>query len=223
VSLVHSGGIRAVVVDDHLALRKGIEVLLDRSGISVCGVADSVAQAHVVLEAERPDIAILDVRLPDGSGAQLARELLARDPGRAVLLYTGTEDRSLLKDALDCGARGFALKAGPPEELLDAVRDVAGGGTYMDPRLSQSFLAHAADDGLGALTPREREVLNLLADGLTGAAIAQRLFLSPETVRTHVRNAMTKLEAKTRVHAVVLALRERERLLDHRDGASPAQ
>lgn len=203
--------IRLVIVEDHVALRQGIELLLGRWGHVITGSAADAAHGYQLIRSVRPDVAIIDPGLPGGeSGAQLTRRLLSEDPSLAVLLYTGTEDQGTIDEALDCGARGFALKAGPPQELIAAIRALAKGGTYMDPRLSSSMLGRSTTERVHELSPREREILDLLARGFTGAQAAQRLFLSPETVRTHVRNAMTKLEARTRVHAVALALREKE-------------
>ena len=158
----------------------------------------------------RPDVAVVDINLPDGSGIDLCRSVLADDPDLGVLLYTGVEDRETLGEALDCGARGFALKAGAPEELLAAIRAVAAGQSYVDQRLRPLLLARFTTEKIGVLSPREREVLDLLSKGLNGEEVAVRLTLSPETVRTHVRNAMNKLEAQTRVHAVAIALRQGE-------------
>lgn len=202
--------IRLVIVEDHVALRQGVELLLGRWGHVIAGAAADAAHGYELVRSARPDVAIIDLGLPDENGAELTRRLLAEDPATAVLLYTGIEDREELREALDCGARGFALKAGPPQELIGAIRVLVEGGDYLDPRLSSLMLARATTDGVHELSPREREVLDLLAQGLTGAQAAERLFLSPETVRTHVRNAMMKLEAHTRVHAVALALRQKE-------------
>ena len=205
-----SSPIRLVIVEDHVALRQGVELLLGRWGHVITGSAADAAHGYDLVRSKRPDVAIVDLGLPGESGAQLTRRLLADDPTTAVLLYTGIEDQEKVSEALDCGARGFALKAGPPQELIGAIRVLAEGGSYMDPRLSSLVLACATTDRVHELSPREREVLDLLARGLNGAQAAQRLFLSPETVRSHVRNAMTKLEARTRVHAVALALRQQE-------------
>ena len=125
---------------------------------------------------------------------------------------TATEirrDVELLISGLDSGARGYALKDGTPSELTGALETVAGGGTYVDPRLRPALLSRRSTERQPTLSAREREVLALLAQGLTGEAVAERLVLSSETVKTHVRNAMAKLEAHTRVHAIAIALRER--------------
>lgn len=211
----HGGGeamttepISVVIVDDHVALRRGIELLLGRWGHVIAGSARDAADGYQVIRRVRPKVVVIDLALPDQDGADLTRRLAADDPDLPILLYTGLDDRARLEHALDCGARGFAMKAGPPEELIRAIRVLAEGGSYMDPRLSQLVLERT--EHVHELSPREREILGLLAHGLTGAQAAERLYLSPETVRTHVRNAMAKLAAHTRVHAVTLALNHRE-------------
>ena len=199
-----------VIVEDHIAVRRGLELLLRGSECRVIGTADDAAAAEPLIERRRPDVAVIDINLPDGSGIELTRRLLDENQDLGILLYTGIEDREVLADALDSGARGFAMKAGPPEELLTAIRSVARGDAYVDQRLRPMLLERFTTERIGVLSPREREVLDLLAKGLTGEEAARRLSLSPETIRTHVRNAMDKLEAHTRVHAVAIALRQGE-------------
>lgn len=199
-----------VLVDDHLALREGLKILLGRRGVVIAGSAGDAATGHELIRARRPDVALVDIRLPDESGARLTRRLLEQDPELGVLIYTGIGDQAPLHEALDCGARGFALKTGPPEELTAAIRAVAQGYTYMDRKLAPLLLSRSTTEQVHELSPREREIFHLLATGLTGAQVAKQLFLSPETVRTHIRNASSKLQARTRVHAVALALRQRE-------------
>jgi DNA-binding NarL/FixJ family response regulator len=201
-----TGGMRLVLVEDHVALREGIGMLLSKRGYTIAGAVGDARSGYSLIPLLRPDVALVDVGLPDESGAELTRRLLDADPGLRVLLYTGIDEPEVLRDALDCGARGFALKAGPPEELVAAIETLAQGGTYMDPRLAPAFLERTTTTHVRELSPREREVLDLLAAGLTGAKAAQRLGVSSETVRTHVKNAMRKLDARTRIHAVTLAL-----------------
>lgn len=196
-----------VIVEDHAAVRRGIELLLDGRGCRVVGSTGEPAEAYELVLAAPPDVVIMDIRLPGESGARLASRILRSVPDQGVLLYTGLDDREDLTEALEAGARGFALKAGSPAELLEAVEAVAAGGEYMDPRLAALMLSRSVTDRVRLLSGREREILALLSDGLNGEQIAERLFISSETVRTHVRNAMGKLEAHTRVHAVALALR----------------
>jgi len=201
--------LNVVIVDDHVALRRGMELLLRRSGHHVVGTADDAESGEAMILRRRPDVALVDLALPGKSGAELTRSLLAEDPRLRIILYTGAADERRLLDALDAGAAGLALKSGDPEELEEAIRIVAAGGDYLDPRLTPLL----ERDGAGrtkTLSPREREVMGLLAHGLSGEDVAQQLFLSSETVRTHVRNAMTKLGAATRAHAVALALQRGE-------------
>jgi DNA-binding NarL/FixJ family response regulator len=202
--------LQIVLVDDHLALRKGIELLLRAEGIRVTGSTATVEAGRDMVLARLPDVAVVDVALDGGSGVDLARQVLARRPDTGILLYTGGMlDQTTLREALGCGARGVALKAGAPTELIEAIRTVAGGGQYVDPRLAA--LLDARERGaLCLLTRREREILDFLAGGLSGEEVAVRLVLSPQTVQTHVRNLMRKLGARTRVHALALALRHRE-------------
>jgi len=204
-----TGPVNVVIVDDHVALRRGMELLLRRAGHHVIGTADHAEGAEELILRGKPDVALIDLALPGMSGAELTRALLAADPKLRIILYTGTVDEAQLLDGLDAGAAGFALKSGDPDELEQAIRAVAAGEDYLDPRLSP-LLAKAGSGRTHVLSPREREVLGLLSQGLSGEDAAKRLFLSSETVRTHVRNAMSKLGATTRAHAVALALQRGE-------------
>jgi DNA-binding NarL/FixJ family response regulator len=200
--------LRLVLIEDHQALREGLELLLDRHGCEVVGTAGTLDEGREVIERLDPDVALIDIRLGEESGIELTRELVDADPERRIVLYTGSSDLDLLVDGLDSGARGYALKDGPPSELTSALTVVAEGGTYVDPRLRPQLLSRRATQGQPGLSKREREVMDLLAQGLTGEQVAERLVLSSETVKTHIRNAMGKLEAHTRVHAIAIALRE---------------
>jgi DNA-binding NarL/FixJ family response regulator len=198
-----------VIVDDHVALRRGMELLLRRAGHHVVGTADDAEAGEALILRRRPDVALVDLALPGKSGAELTRSLLGSDPKLRIILYTGAADDGQLLDALDAGAAGVALKSGDPEELEQAIRTVAAGDDYLDPRLTP-LLAKNGNGRKKTLSPREREILGLLAEGLSGEDAAKQLFLSSETVRTHVRNAMSKLGAATRPHAVALALQRGE-------------
>jgi DNA-binding NarL/FixJ family response regulator len=198
-----------LLVEDHIAVRKGLEVLLRSEGFHVIGVAESAEQGYRMFTARRPDVAVVDVGLGEGSGVDLTERILADDPQAGVLVYTGMSEPAAIERAAGCGARGFALKTVGPHELMRAIRAVAAGGVHIDPAVA-ALLAPGNDGKPALLTGREREILDLLAAGKTGEEAAHELFLSPETVRTHIRNAMRKLDAKTRVHAVALAVRERE-------------
>jgi DNA-binding NarL/FixJ family response regulator len=200
--------LRLVLVEDHEALREGLELLLGREGCEVVGTAGSVDEGQELITRTEPDVAVVDIRLGDESGIELTRRLLDANPHQRVVLYTGESDSEVLFDGLDSGARGYALKEGSPRELVGALQTVADGGTYVDPRLRPALLSRQATQRLPGLSPREREIMDLLAQGLTGEQVAERLVLSSETVKTHIRNAMSKLEAHTRVHAVAIALRQ---------------
>jgi len=200
--------LRLVLIEDHQALREGLELLLDRQGCQVVGTAGDAAQGRALIERLHPDVSLVDIRLGEDSGIRLTADLIDADPDRRIVLYTGSSDIDLLFSGLDSGARGYALKEGTPSELNTALTTVAEGGTYVDPRLHSALLSRRATQTQKSLSKREREIMDLLAQGLTGEQVAERLFLSPETIKTHIRNAMGKLEANTRVHAIAIALRE---------------
>jgi DNA-binding NarL/FixJ family response regulator len=170
-------------------------------------VTSNGEEAATKIEATRPTVAVVDVRMPRLTGIEIAARVSRAVPETAVILYTAYGDRALLSEALDAGVRGFVLKEAPLQDLIRAVNMVAGGAVYVDPVLA-GVLAGAESERMPQLTKREREVLRLLADGLKNEEIGKRLFLSPETVRTHVQKAMRKLEADTRTQAVALALRQ---------------
>jgi DNA-binding NarL/FixJ family response regulator len=196
------------LIEDHEALREGLELLLGREGCEVVGTAGTAGEGQELIERLEPDVSLVDIRLGDESGIDLTRRLLEADAERRVVLYTGSSDVELLFSGLDSGARGYALKDGAPSELTGALETVARGGTYVDPRLRPKLLSRDTTQRMPSLSKREREIMDLLAQGLTGEDVAERLVLSSETVKTHIRNAMSKLEAHTRVHAVAIALRE---------------
>jgi DNA-binding NarL/FixJ family response regulator len=197
-----------VLIEDHQALREGLELLLDREGWRVVGSAGTAAEGRELVERLAPDVALVDISLGDDSGIELTADLVDADPDRRIVLYTGSTDVEQLISGLDSGARGYALKEGTPKELTAALQTVADGGTYVDPRLRPALLSERATRSQSVLSKRECEIMALLAEGLTGEQVAERLVLSPDTVKTHIRNAMTKLEAHTRVHAIAIALRE---------------
>ena len=205
---------KLVLIDDHEALRGGLEVLLKSAGLDVVGTAGNLAAGLDLVEHADPDIALVDIRLPDGSGIDLTRQLLRRRPDLAVVLYTGDSDAELLYEGLDSGARGYALKAGSMEELLAAIRQVADGGSYVDPRLDRILLSPRATARVPQLSPREREIMHLMAEGHTAEQISGQAMVSVETVRTHVRNVIRKLQARNRVHAIAIALERGEIQLD---------
>jgi DNA-binding NarL/FixJ family response regulator len=203
-----SGQVRCLIVDDHAAIREGVKMILARDReISVIGECSSGDAAIEMAERRRPDVILMDVRMRGMDGFEATRRITAAHAGMAVILYTAHGERGLLAEGLDCGARGYVLKDAPPDDIVRAVKRVAEGGAYVDPTLASELVSPKATERIPALSTREREILGLLANGFSNPDIAARLFISPETVRTHVRNAMAKLEADTRTQAVALALR----------------
>jgi DNA-binding NarL/FixJ family response regulator len=204
-----SATVSCIVADDHPAVLEAVAEFLGQAGISVLARATDGEEALEKIEQRKPQVALVDVRMPRLGGIELTRRARRSAPDTAVLLYTGYGDRALLTEALDAGVRGFVLKEAPMDDLLRAVRSVAGGSTYVDPVLAGTLAASSVGSELPQLTQRERDVLRLLADGLANEEIGKRLFISAETVRTHVRKAMEKLDADTRTQAVARALRDR--------------
>jgi DNA-binding NarL/FixJ family response regulator len=197
-----------VVADDHPAMLESVAELLARNGFDVVARASDGQRALAAIEASRPELALIDVRMPRLSGIDVAQRAATVSPGTAIVFYTAYGDRALLSEALDVGARGFVLKEAPLTDLVRAVERVAAGEAYVDPVLAGVLVSGHITDRLPALTQREREVLRQLADGLTNEEIGKKLHISPETVRTHVRKAMAKLDADTRTEAVATALRQ---------------
>jgi DNA-binding NarL/FixJ family response regulator len=203
-----AGTISVVLVDDHAALRQGLAVLLERRGFEVLESVGTAAMAVDALARLSPDVVVVDLSLPDEDGASLIRRLRAEHPRLKVVVYTGLEDSRALADALHTGANGHVAKVAGLDELATALRAVHRGDRHLDPATVRLLEQGVLPDS--SLSPREQEVLVLLADGLNGEEAAERLVLSPETVRTHIRNAMAKLGARTRTGAVVTALRRGE-------------
>jgi DNA-binding NarL/FixJ family response regulator len=199
--------ITCVLADDHPPIIDCLSRYLSGAGFEVVATAPDGEAALAQVVAHQPTVCIADVRMPKTDGLELARQALGVAPKTAVLLYSGVSDRGLVSDALDAGARGFALKDAPLDDLGRAIDTVAGGALYVDPVLAAS-LATRRPDERKALSEREREVLRLLSEGSSYAEIGSTLFLSPDTVRAHAQRAMTKLGARTRTQAVAVALRE---------------
>lgn len=199
--------VTCVVADDHPAVLVAVMEFLSQGGIEVVAGARDGEEALEKIEECRPQVALVDVRMPKLGGIELARRARRSAPDTSIVLYTGYGDGAQLTEALDAGVRGFVLKEAPMDDLLRALRSVAAGGTYVDPVLAGT-LASAMSKDAPQLTQRERDVLRLLADGLANEEIGKRLFISAETVRTHIRKAMDKLDADTRTQAVARALRD---------------
>ena len=202
-----ANSVSCLVADDHPAMVEAICAVLEDHDITVAGRARDGAEAYTKLETRRPTVALVDVRMPNLSGLELVRQAVKSKLPTRVILYTGYGDRALLTEAIDAGAKGFLLKEAPLVDLVRAIEIVARGGTYVDPVLAGVFAMSQANGSTPELTQREREVLRLLADGFANEEIGRQLFISPETVRTHIREAMTKLGADTRTQAVAKALR----------------
>jgi DNA-binding NarL/FixJ family response regulator len=204
---VTTSEITCLIVDDHEVVREGLRLSLSRAPhVRVVGEASDGEAAVELAERRRPDVVIMDVRMPGMDGLEATKALLERVPDASVLIFTAYSERSLLSRGLESGAKGYVLKEAPHETLVRAIEKVASGDGYVDPALMPSFLTGREKDDM--LTAREREILQLLADGKSNADVAAKLFISQETVKSHVRHILAKLEADTRTHAVAIALRE---------------
>ena len=206
--------VRAFLVDDHEVVRRGVaEVLEDDPGITVAGEAGSCAEALARVPAVRPDVVVLDMRLPDGDGATLCRELIARMPGLRCLVLTSYSEQDALDAAVQAGASGFLLKQVRGPALVSAVRTVAAGGSLFDdvaPAVPRSRgPAAAGSDRLGTLTDQERSVLGLIGEGLTNRQIGERMGLAEKTVKNYTSHLLAKLGLERRTQAAILATRLR--------------
>jgi len=209
--------IRILLADDHALMRAGFRALLEHEGdISVVGEAATGEEAVTLARETRPDVVLMDISMPGIGGLEATRRILA-DGGLAesrVLIMTTFETPENVYDGLRSGASGFMLKDGDPDELIRAIRVVAAGDALLAPKVTSRLLAdlaaqpevaRSAPPELDALTEREREVMALVASGLTNDAIAERLVVTPATAKTHVSRAMRKLHAHDRANLVVLA------------------
>ncbi|WP_155589811.1 response regulator, partial [Streptomyces cavernae] len=207
--------IRVFLLDDHEVVRRGLTDLLDAEpDISVVGDAGTVEQALVRGPALRPDVAVLDVRLPDGDGITVCRELRSQMPELTCLMLTSFDDEDALLDAIMAGASGYVLKQIKGSDLISAIRTVASGQSMLDPattaRLMRSLRSEpeetpALSPELASLSPRERDILALIGDGLTNREIGKKLYLSEKTVKNHISRLLAKLGVQRRVQAAVLA------------------
>ncbi|MDP9818204.1 response regulator [Spirilliplanes yamanashiensis] len=203
--------IRVFLLDDHEVVRRGIADLLTHTGdIEIIGESASAQEATRRIPALRPDVAILDGRLPDGSGIDVCRDIRAIDPTIKGLILTSYEDDEALFAAIMAGAAGYVLKQIRGTDLIDAVHRVAAGQSLLDPAVTQRVLErirHGADepDELRTLSEQEKRILDYVAQGLTNREIAARMFLAEKTVKNYVSSLLAKLGLERRTQAAVLA------------------
>jgi DNA-binding NarL/FixJ family response regulator len=211
--------IKVFLLDDHEVVRRGVRELLEgesRGEIGVAGEAGTAEEALRRLPAVRPDVAILDVRLPDGNGVEVCREIRSRHPEIQCLMLTSFADDEALFDAIMAGAAGYVLKQVRGSDLVDSVRRVASGQSLLDPTVTATVLDRLRrgpeeEQGVEQLTEQERKILDLLAEGLTNRQIGERLYLAEKTVKNYVSNLLMKLGMHRRTEAAVYAARLAER------------
>ena len=203
--------VRVFLVDDHEIVRRGIADLIEfEPDLEFVGEAGSVAEALTRIPQSDAEVAVLDVRLPDGNGVELCRELRSRQPELACLMLTSYADDEALFDAIMAGASGFVLKQVLGADLVSALRTVGGGGSLLDPRTTAALMSRIRRerehrDPLGELTEQERTVFDLIGEGLTNRQIGERMFLAEKTVKNYVSHLLAKLNMQRRTQAAVLS------------------
>ncbi|OAA23981.1 response regulator containing a CheY-like receiver domain and an HTH DNA-binding domain [Frankia sp. EI5c] len=206
-------GVRVFLLDDHEIVRRGIREMLEDSGdIEVVGEASTAAAALRRIPAARPDVAVLDARLPDGNGIEVCREIRSTHPNMGCLILTSYDDDDALFAAIMAGAAGYLLKQIRGNDLVGAIRTIAAGRSLLDPAVTQKVLARlrdepAEDEQLAALGARERQILRLIAEGMTNRQIAACVHLSEKTVKNYVSAILGKLGLTSRTQAAVFAAR----------------
>ncbi|MFJ4677969.1 MULTISPECIES: response regulator [unclassified Kitasatospora] len=207
-----SAPIRVFLLDDHEVVRRGVHDLLDSEpDLQVVGEAGTVEQALARVPALRPDVAVLDMRLPDGDGVTVCRELRSRMPQLACLMLTSFDDEEALLDSIMAGAAGYVLKQISGTDLVTAIRTVASGRSMLDSGAATRLMARLRGDTPAPapefphLTDREREILALIGEGLTNRQIGERVFLAEKTVKNHISRLLAKLGVERRVQAAVIA------------------
>ena len=209
--------VRVFLLDDHEIVRTGLRSLLEATDdLVVVGEAATVAEALIRIPATHPDVAVLDVRLPDGSGVEVCREVRSQSPEIACVMLTSYADDEALYAAIMAGASGYVLKQVGGTSLVDDVRRVAAGESLLDPALIERVLERLRegpedDPLLGTLTPQERRILDLIAEGQTNRQIADTMYLAEKTVKNYVSNLLTKLGMERRTQAATYAARLAER------------
>jgi two-component system, NarL family, response regulator DevR len=214
---------RVFLLDDHEIVRRGVRELIETEGdFEVVGEAGTVAEALARIPPTRPDVALLDARLPDGSGVEVCREIRDRHPEVACVILTSFADDEALFDSIMAGAAGYLLKRARADDLLQAVRVVAAGGSLIDPALTARVLDRIRnphqDDEIARLSPQERRILEHIGEGLTNHEIAVRMGLADKTVKNYVSHTLTKLGMTRRAEAAALSARIEERRRQAREG-----
>jgi two-component system response regulator DevR len=205
------------LLDDHEVVRTGLRALLEAcEDIEVVGEADTVAEALISIPAAQPNVAILDVRLPDGSGVEVCREVRSNSPDIACVMLTSYADDEALIASIMAGAAGYVLKQVGSLDLLDTIRRAGAGESLLDPALTDRVLERLregpkTDPRLASLTPQERKILDLIAEGYTNRQIAENMFLAEKTVKNYVSNLLAKLGMERRTQAATFAARLNER------------
>ena len=205
--------IRVFLLDDHEIVRRGVRELLEvEEDFEVVGEAGTAADALARIAASVPDVAIIDMRLPDGNGVEVCREVRSRNPEIQCVVLTSFADDEALFDSIMAGAAGYLLKQIKGNDLVDAVRRVAAGQSLLDPNVTARVLERlrtgpVQDERLARLTDQERKILDLIAEGLTNRQIGERMFLAEKTVKNYVSNLLAKLGMERRTEAAVFATR----------------
>ena len=208
---------RVFLLDDHEIVRRGLRELIEgETDLEVAGEAGTATDALARIPATRPDVAVLDVRLPDGDGVSVCRDIRSAHPEVRCLMLTSYADDEALFSAIMAGASGYVLKQVRGDDLLDGIRRVARGESLLDPSVTTRVLERLRngpeeDDLVAQLTPQERKLLDLLAEGLTNRQIADRMYLAEKTVKNYVSNLLAKLGMGRRTEAAVYAARLAER------------
>ena len=213
--------IHVFLLDDHEIVRRGVRELLEaEDGIEGVGEASTAEEAMSRIPAVRPDVAVLDVRLPDGSGVEVCREVRSQLPGLACLMLTSFSDDDALFEAIMAGASGYVLKQIRGNDLVTAIRRVARGESLLDPTVTTKVLHRLRnpseeDERLAKLTPQERRILDLIAEGATNRQIGAELHLAEKTVKNYVSNMLMKLGMSRRTEAAVFAVKAGVGRKDH--------
>ncbi len=207
---------RVFLLDDHEVVRRGLRELIEsEDDLTVVGEASTAEEALSRIPPTRPDVAVLDVRLPDGSGVEVCREIRSGHPEIQCLMLTSFADDEALFSAIMAGAAGYVLKQVKGTDLIEAIRHVGRGESLLDPSMTRSVLerlrAKPEDDELSGLSQQERRILELIADGLTNRQIGENMFLAEKTVKNYVSNLLTKLGMSRRTEAAAYAARLSER------------